>query len=403
MLLCLVPAPLLAHSLGESYGLLRFSEDGRALTVTYNLRRDQFLQLADLSAFGAQAPLAVAADSVREGYEIFAGGEACERTRFAAIETELFFQASFVATCSSDDGIELRNHAFFDLLPDHLHFLRVSAEDGAFIGERVLDRSKRSWMLPVAGSTSLVDVARRYAVLGIDHMLGGYDHLAFLASVLLLVGGWKALVLAITGFTLGHSVTLALAVLGLVVPNASLVEALIGMTIALVAAESVFRPRDRLALYAGVVLLVGAGLVLFAVLGSASGLTGPDPLTMAGVTVFFAAYLLLSRDQPTWLPSLTPLVTGFFGLIHGFGFAGSLAEIGLPVEQLATALVAFNVGIEVGQLIVVAALLVVFAVLRRVAPPLSALVRGEQGPARTALAGALVSLGTYWFVGRAFV
>lgn len=389
----LLPSPLFAHSLGESYGVLREGPGERSFTVTYNMRRDQFLQLADLQFFADQTPLDVVASVVGEHYQLYADDAVCEKTRVAAAETSAFLQASFLATCPGEAPIELRNDAFFELLPDHLHFVRVSTAGGGFTGERVLDRTHRAWILPETPATTLPDVARRYARLGIGHMTFGFDHTAFLASILLLASGARPLIFAITGFTIGHSITLALAVLGLAVPDGQLVEALIGLTIALVAAESVFQQQSRLGTYAGVVFALGAALLVFSVLRG-----GPDPVTMAGMTLFFGSYLLLKRERPDWLPAITPLLTAFFGLIHGFGFAGSLLEIGLPVDQLALALLVFNLGIELGQLIMVGALLAILLLLIRVVPAVTAL----EAPARNVLASALVALGVFWFVDRAF-
>ncbi|MFK7828636.1 MAG: HupE/UreJ family protein [Congregibacter sp.] len=394
LIVLLFPVSLLAHSLGESYGVLRAGPGERSFTVTYNMRRDQFLQLADLQYFANQTPLSVVASEVGKGYQLYAAGTACEKSRLAAMETSAFLQASFVATCPGNAPVELRNDAFFQLLPDHLHFVRVSTEDGGFAGERVLDRGNRAWILPEASSAALADVATRYARLGIVHMTLGFDHLAFLASILLLVGGMKPLIFAITGFTIGHSITLALAVLGLAIPDSQLVEALIGLTIALVAAESVFRRQSRLGTYATVVFASGVALLLFSVFRD-----DPDPLTMVGITLFFGAYLLLTRKRPDWLPAMTPVLTAFFGLIHGFGFAGSLLEIGLPVDKLAVTLLVFNLGIELGQLLMVAALLAILWVLTRIAPAITA----AQLPVRNMLASALVALGMFWFVDRAFV
>lgn len=391
----LLPATLLAHSLGESYGVLRAGPDTHTFTVTYNMRRDQFLQLADLRHAQDQAPLEVVAAAVRERYRLIAADGPCETTRPGATETEAFLQASFVARCSGRGAVKLYNDAFFDVLPDHLHFVRVSAADGSFLGERVMDRSSRSWVLPeLPAFVPLPAITLRYAGLGVGHMALGLDHLAFLASILLLVRGMKPLVVAITGFTIGHSITLVLAVLGLAVPEGRLVEALIGLTVALVAAESVFHRQGRLGTYAAVVLASGAALTLWTALAR-----GPDPLTMAGITVFFAAYLALTRERPAWLPGLTPLLTAFFGMIHGFGFAGSLLEIGLPTEQLAVALLMFNLGIEFAQLLIIAVLLLALALLREVVPAATTLAP----PSRQLLSLTLVALGSFWFVDRAFV
>lgn len=386
-------APVFAHSLGESYSVLRSGPGQGSFTVTYNMRRDQFLQLSGLQYSGNETPLTVVAAEVHDRYQLYAADAACIKTRSAAAQTTAFFQASFVATCPVGAPVELRNDAFFQRLPDHLHFVRVSATDGGFVGERVLDRANRSWVLPESASATLTDIAVRYGTLGIGHMTFGFDHLAFLASILLLVSGVRPLIYAITGFTVGHSITLALAVRGLAVPNGQLVEALIGLTIALVAAESVFRSQTRLKVYAGVVFASGASLVLAGLFRA-----GPDPLTMAGITVFFCSYLLLTRQRPEWLPMMTPLLTAFFGLIHGFGFAGSLLEIGLPVDQLAVALLVFNLGIELGQLLMVASLLALLLLLMRIAPAITAV----QMLAKNTLASTLVALGIFWFVDRGF-
>ncbi|WP_439101974.1 HupE/UreJ family protein [Congregibacter sp.] len=394
LMLALFPSPLFAHSLGESYGVLRAGPGEQEFTVTYNMRRDQFLQLADLRYYANQSPLDIVGSVVKDRYQLFTAVGACEKSRFATTETEAFLQASFVANCPAEGPVELRNNAFFELLPDHLHFVRVSSVDGAFVAERVLDRANRVWELPGAPAVALTDVAKRYARLGIGHMAFGFDHLAFLASIMLLVGGIKPLVFAITGFTVGHSITLALAVLGLASPDGQMVEALIGLTIALVAAESVFRRQSRLGVYAGTVFACGSVIVLYGLLRG-----GPDPLTMAGITLFFGAYLLLTRERAAWVPAMTPLLTAFFGLIHGFGFAGSLLEIGLPTEQLAIALLVFNLGIELGQLLIVGTLIVLLLLLARIIPAVKTL----QVPAATMLASGLLALGIFWFVDRGFV
>ncbi|MEA3643344.1 MAG: HupE/UreJ family protein [Lamprobacter sp.] len=393
-LLLLLHAPQLhAHSLGESYGVLRLDTTERRISVTYNMRRDQFLQLAEPQVFALRTPLEVLATTVRNRYQLRTAGAACTQSRFAVRESEAFLQASFVAVCPEPGPLSLHNDAFFDLLPDHLHFVRVSTTDGRLIAEQVQDRSMRDWVIPEVPSTALTPLAQRYLRLGMDHMLFGFDHLAFLASVLLLAQGLKPLLLAITGFTLGHSVTLALTVLGFAVPSSALVEALIGLTIALVAAESVFLRQARLTTYA--LLVFGAGVLL----ATYSALRGwPDPIAMVGISLFFSAYLLLAERRPGWRPTLLPLLTAFFGLIHGFGFAGSLLDIGLPGEHLAVALAVFNLGIEISQVLIVAAVLALLAAMQRLVPRSVAL----SSAGHTALASALVALGMYWFAQRAF-
>ncbi len=145
-------------------------------------------------------------------------------------------------------------------------------------------------------------IAATYFMLGVQHILGGIDHLLFVLAVMLLITRGKKLFFAITAFTIGHSITLALASLDLVRLNPTLVEVLIALSIALMAYEAVRHRRNI------------------------SGLTTQFP----------------------WV------VTFCFGLLHGFGFAGALRAIGLPQTDLPAALLFFNIGVEAGQLIFIA-------------------------------------------------
>jgi hydrogenase/urease accessory protein HupE len=142
------------------------------------------------------------------------------------------------------------------------------------------------------------EIARAYTVLGVEHILTGFDHLLFVLALLFLVSFNRRLVWTISAFTLAHSVTLALSALGWLALRSPPVEATIALSILLVAAEAL---HDR---------------------------------------------KTMSRQWPA-------LVAFLFGLIHGLGFAGALKEIGLPQQHLSVALLTFNVGVELGQLCVV--------------------------------------------------
>ncbi|MFV8782116.1 HupE/UreJ family protein [Microbulbifer sp. SA54] len=151
-----------------------------------------------------------------------------------------------------------------------------------------------------------------YFVLGVEHILLGIDHLLFVLVLLLLVSGWHSLAITISAFTLAHSVTLALSVLGVLsVPQAP-VEAVIALSIVFVASEILLKQR---------------------------GLS------------------TLSIRRP-WLVAMG------FGLLHGLGFAGALADIGVPAEAIAGSLLAFNLGVEAGQLLFIAAVAAVYVLLR---------------------------------------
>jgi hydrogenase/urease accessory protein HupE len=144
------------------------------------------------------------------------------------------------------------------------------------------------------------EIARAYVILGIEHILSGVDHLLFVIGLLLLVGFRRRLIGTITAFTLAHSLTLACSVFGWLALRPAPVEALIAMSIILVAREALC-DRDTLA-----------------------------------------------RRMPA-------LVSFLFGLVHGLGFAGALKGIGLPQAHLPLALFTFNVGVEIGQLMTVLA------------------------------------------------
>ena len=154
----------------------------------------------------------------------------------------------------------------------------------------------------VKPSLGFRQTAVTYLLLGVEHILGGVDHLLFVLSLLLIVRGFKRIAVTITAFTLAHSITLAAATLGFVHVPGPPVEAAIALSIVFVAAEVVRGLRGK------------------------PGLTARAPWVVA-----FA-----------------------FGLLHGFGFAGALAEVGLPQKAIPIALFTFNVGVEIGQLLFVA-------------------------------------------------
>jgi len=193
-----------------------------------------------------------------------------------------------------------------------------------------------------------LDVMGVYLSLGVEHILGGIDHLLFVFALLLLItDGWR-LVGAITAFTVAHSITLAAATLGLVSLPSAPVEAVIALSIMFLASELV---QKR------------------------------------------AGQPRLSERYP-WLVSFS------FGLLHGFGFAGALREIGLPQGDVPLALLSFNIGVEIGQLAFVAVVCALAWGLRRVAP---VVIRTATTPGTSTailMAYAIGAVSAYWFLDR---
>lgn len=169
----------------------------------------------------------------------------------------------------------------------------------------------------VTASETWSEVAVTYLTLGVEHILLGVDHLLFVLALLIIVAGWHKLVTTITSFTMAHSLTLAAATLGWVHVPQQPVEAVIALSILFVATEIVHWRQGR-----------------------------------PGIT----------RQWP-WL------VAFIFGLLHGLGFAGALAQIGLPEHEIPLALLFFNVGVEVGQLLFISVVLLAWSVARRVLWP----------------------------------
>lgn len=201
----------------------------------------------------------------------------------------------------------------------------------------------------------------------------------------------RDLVFVITGFTLGHSATLALAVTGVLRPHAEYIDALVALTIALIGAENVAVATHR----PGAVAAGVGGLLLVMIGAKLAGIGTLPTLLLLGAALFTVNYLMISghlRDAGR----LRLVVTVVFGLIHGFGFAAGLLEFKMPQGRLAELLAGFNLGVEFGQLSVVLALLALVALLRRLklALPRPIVLDG--------VASGLVGLGLYWFVSRSF-
>jgi len=189
--------------------------------------------------------------------------------------------------------------------------VRVERADGTVQLARVLPLDAR---FVVTATPGAFEVAQTYAVLGIEHILTGFDHLLFVLALVILVKGVRRLVATVTAFTVAHSLTLVAATLGWVHVPGPPVEATIALSIVFVAAEIV------------------------------RGRRGMESLT----------------ERFPWV------IAFVFGLLHGFGFASALSEVGLPQTAIPVALLLFNVGVEVGQLVFVGFVFATMAFARSV-------------------------------------
>jgi len=274
--------------------------------------------------------------------------------------------------------------AFFDVSISHVHYVRVTLP-GA-ITEAILGQGRGTLAISAAESASTAFTDMLY--LGFEHVLSGVDHLAFLIALAMLAGGPWRIVIAVTGFTLGHSLTLALVALNVLKPDTAAVEALIGFTVAWAAGDALARARKVPSFYG---LVGAAAIILLPAVAWLAGLPSLSWMVLAG-TALFAAVMSYARGLDA--PYVAPAIATIFGLAHGAGFAGPLLEMHIPGDSLIWTLLAFNLGVEAGQLTALAVFGLAIAALR-------ATLRTVPDMAFDATAAGLFALGSFWFVSRA--
>jgi hydrogenase/urease accessory protein HupE len=238
--------------------------------------------------------------------------------------------------------LRYRSTVLTDVSPDARQVVLIGA--GPDAAQDLLDASRTETVLTEAPPPSLLQVIARYIEAGIEHIFLGYDHIAFLAAIVLWARRLWPVVKVVTAFTIAHSITLSLAALDIVRIPSSIIEPAIAASIVYVAAEN-----------------------------------------------------FLSRDiDKRWRDTFC------FGLIHGFGFASALQEFGLPRSALVPALASFNLGVEIGQIAIVSLVVPVllgidrlYAIGRRAGmPPI------RPAPAVYGISAVIIALGSYWFIDR---
>jgi hydrogenase/urease accessory protein HupE len=245
---------------------------------------------------------------------------------------------TLVWTCPNGGALRYRLNLFRDVDPSAQHLVSLKSESGK--QEFALDKNTPELALS-GGVPSNFPVAGHFLSAGVEHIFLGYDHIAFLIAIILWTSRLWPVVKAVTAFTIAHSITLSLAALDVVRIPSAIIEPAIAASIVFVAVEN-FTTR-------------GAG----------------------------------KRWREAFL----------FGLLHGFGFASALEELGLPKVKLITALAAFNCGVEIGQVLIVATAFGLLSAVDRWQ------ISGASGPVRSpalvhAVSFAIVLLGSYWFVSR---
>ena len=340
-----------AHQVNLSTARVTLGDD-RSVSVEVGLKGSDADRLAGTAIFDAQRDQVDPARIKASAGPIIAyvtahiavtgaAGKACATGKAEVVPDGdgVIFRSRF--SCRDVGGdIVYRSTVLTDADPTARQVVLIGEGDDA--PQALLDAANTSVTLS-APAPSLLSTLERYLVTGIEHIFLGYDHIAFLVAVVLWARRLVPVIKVVTAFTVAHSITLSLATLNVVVIPSTIVEPAIAASIVYVALENFFtRNIDK-----------------------------------------------------RWR------ITFAFGLVHGFGFAGALREIGLPTNAVVTALAAFNIGVEVGQVAIVSIVVPTLIVLDR----LMAVDRAK--PVRAAalvyaLSAVITLLGSYWFFTRVF-
>ena len=381
LLFLILAFPAAAHTRSESFSTWRI--DGGSLVGRLQVDAVRATQLITAPDEASRLP-AVLARHLSETVSLAQAGRACSSrlpqplvAETGRLRVELRFDCpAALATAPAT----LRIAAFRDVSPDHVHYAVIGDRETLFTGAR--DTS-------VIGGPDVAapDGVAGFVRLGLEHVLSGADHLAFLLALALLAGTpWRA-ALAATGFTLGHSVTLGLTSVGWLHPDSRAVEALIGFTVVYAAWEAL---AARIGASRPVIALGALATAALPFVAPMVGAAPPPWPIFAGVALFTWCTAWLGGAVARWVPVL---LAAAFGLVHGAGFAGALIELELPRERLLPALLGFNLGVEAAQLLALAGLW-------------GAAIAGRRLPGHAREAGfaltcaALALVGSFWFVVR---
>jgi hydrogenase/urease accessory protein HupE len=340
-----VTTPAAAHPVPFSYVDVRVDQTALDITIVahiYDVAHDLGIEpverLLDPSVLASRAEAITTL--LRHRFELLGDGRPLDAQAWSAPEAlperqSIRVRARFDA--GKPFGMITVNASLFPYDPQHQTFLNVY-ERGDIASQTILSRGRGRFEYYGGTRQGAVAIMRKFVPAGVHHILTGPDHLLFLVGLLLLGGSIRRLLLVVTAFTVAHSVTLSLAALNIVTPPAGVVEPAIALSIVYVGADN---------------LMVRGG-----------------------------------RDVRGWIAFA-------FGFVHGLGFASVLRDIGLPARALGWSLFSFNVGVEIGQLFVVAAVASALALLRR---------RSEAAGQRLVFAGSVVVIaaGAFWFIQRVF-
>jgi len=373
-----------AHNRSESYSKfnLTSNEQGMAIQVTSSIKQDIFNNLNPTLHFKSYESLVAYLDKAINP------GSSCKLNESVEINENislgvLKFAWSFQCL-QIPESISMS--LFQDLGVTHTHIAR-GVIDGQSVPEFMFASTQDAWVIGLPGESNVNQSSYfGYFKSGVQHILSGWDHLTFLLGLLLLFTG-RFLIIAITGFTIGHSLTLGLGAMNVLRVHSEIIETLIGFSILLLAVEYFHKHAFEINKLIKNLALSFCAFLPLTIFGNL------DPILIVGLALFLTFYLSLTNHYSSpWLPLM---VTVFFGLIHGLGFASSIAESGIPQDRLLPIILSFNIGVEVGQL-AVAFTLLAFLKLTKTYFRFS-----DFNYLHGAMGAFVFSMGTFWFISRA--
>ena len=373
-----------AHNRSESYSKfnLTSNEQGMAIQITSSIKQDIFNNLNPTSHFQSYESLVTYLDKAINP------GSSCKLNESVEINENISLGVlKFVWSFQCLQIPESISMSLFqDLGVTHTHIAR-GVIDGQSVPEFMFASTQDSWVIGLPGESNVNQSSYfGYFKSGVQHILSGWDHLTFLLGLLLLFTG-RFLIIAITGFTIGHSLTLGLGAMNVLRVHSEIIETLIGFSILLLAVEYFLKHAFEINKLIKNLALSFCAFLPLTIFGNL------DLILIVGLALFLTFYLSLTNHYSNpWLPLM---VTIFFGLIHGLGFASSIAESGIPQDRLLPIILSFNIGVEVGQL-AVAFTLLAFLKLTKTYFRFS-----DFNYLHGAMGAFVFSMGTFWFISRA--
>tara|TARA_B000000477_G_scaffold124343_1_gene131694 strand:+ start:362 stop:1552 length:1191 start_codon:yes stop_codon:yes gene_type:complete len=379
---------IISHQRSESYSRIDITNDKNLIVeIDFNV---QISVLSRIKSNFDQSWESKLQEEILNNYKVQGSCELDQGPYLRSSLTTGYVSLRWRQVCDKESA-EILFNLFFSEDSTHVHIATINIDEQPY-PEKIFTVSSKSWTQSSAFNkekSSAYSSFYDYLELGVKHILTGLDHIAFLLGLLLLNLKARTLIIVITGFTVGHSITLALGALNYITPASTFVEALIGYSIVIVAIECVASITKQYALYNRYILYSWILFILFfSLFGSQKYIFG-----LLGLGLFSYCYFGLSESFKN--QKLILIVTMLFGLVHGFGFAGNLSSIGLMQERFIPALIGFNLGVEVGQILIILSFLALIYLLKR-------LINFRVELLRIYTASGLASLGIFWFVERLF-